>query len=153
MAFISMADARISLNGFPVNSGLIGDSDAIEFPQEVEQYMRKMGVRGEREWGRTGERGGEIKIKTMATSFMGAYLRQRFEIGRLQPQIRYFRLVFEDTNNKQIWTCTRGVLIKGPYGPKAGSSGYEPATWTLEFEDIAYDTATAFFAQPEEVLA
>lgn len=159
MAFMSLAAANISLklNGVEVlgtgnnaNSGLFGESDAIEFPQEVEHFMRKVGVRGEKEWGRTGERGGDVKLKTMATSILGHRIRQKFnaqrKIGSGEFRAIPVQIEFTDTTNGEKWIGTGGVIKAGPHGPKAGSSGYEPSMWTLEFEDIDYQPGSTFEA-------
>ena len=159
MAFMSLAAATMSLKlngvevlgtGINANSGLIGESDAIEFPQEVEHFMRKVGVRGEKEWGRTGERGGDVKIRTMATSVLGHRIRQKFnaqrKIGLGEFAAVPVSLDFKDETNGEKWSGTGGVIKAGPHGPKAGSSGYEPSIWTIEFEDIDYDPGSEFEA-------
>ena len=149
MSYISLSDATLRIGKgatgavsearLNANNGLIGESDAIEFPQEVEILMKKVGVRGEREWGRTGEHGGEVKVKTMATSGLGRWLRVYFESLRAGQGIGdYLSFVYIDENNGQKWECTVGAMPKGPLGPKAGSNGYEPSIWTIEFQDIKY---------------
>ena len=163
MTAISLANTTIEIKNLPVagslgisdeiilnaNSGLFGESDAIEFQQEAEQWMKKVGVRGEKEWGRTGEKGGEVKIRTMATSILGDRLRSVFEDQRdgdsaTEAPSTNIKLTLTDNTNRQTWTCTGGLLIKGPVGPKAGTNGYEASIWTLEFEEIEFTKGSAF---------
>ena len=121
----SLADAEIILNGLPAHAGLVGENDAIQFPPAGDLTVN-------------GKRPGNVKVRTLFNSPLGAYFRQRSELARVDSGLEPLSLVYKSPAG-EMWTCEGGRLIEGPYGPSVGSDGYLDSLYVIKFEDIAYD--------------
>jgi len=138
----SLEQCSLNLNGHEV-TGWSDDTDALSFPS-IDIATSKRGADGSKVTSSTGEKGGPVVIKLLATGkstkfFMNAVTAQ------LNNAAVTFNGLFRDPVNGVTVALTNGNLQNVPLGQTMGKGDVSNKEFTIDFELVIPDYSGANF--------
>ena len=130
------------------------DGECFTLPQEAEIAKIRKGADGQKARFGTGERGGECMISLLPTANSAGYLNGLFQQerqiddqgGGMEPVLLQISVEYVDSGTTV--QCRDGGFLKGPLGISGGDGDFGNLKWTMEFEDIEWDTSGSSAGNP-----
>ncbi len=129
---LSLRGATVIIGGHTV-TGWADESDALSLPA-IESAQITRGADGQLMAMSTGNQGGEVMVKLLATSVSARYFSQRFT-----EQVQGARFVWEGSiryADNTVISLSRGVLKTAPSGITMGTGEVATQEFVFEFEQI-----------------
>ena len=141
MPHIDITNATVVLNGVTIE-GWSEDTDALMLPT-IEYATVKRGADGKLQASSTGNFGGPIEFKLLATSPSTKWFEQKISSQLRGGAPATFEGSIHDRINNTTLRLSRGVLTNAPPGPSLGMGDAASMTFTVDFETIMpnYDSA------------
>ena len=146
MPFINIRNGTFTINGHVVE-GWADEDDALMFPTRTLAQVTR-GADGKMQASSTGNLGGPVEIKLLATSKSHAFLAK--QVAHLNQGGRVvFNAVWNDPVNGVKVSCNRGVMTDIMDHASLGAGTASTVPYTIEFEEIITDvTANKFTSAP-----
>lgn len=147
MPYINLRNHTFTLNDQRIE-GWADEDDALTIPSITLANVTR-GADGKLQASTTGNLGGPVEVKLLATSasvkYMSGYVSHVQNGGRV-----VFQGVLTDHSNGTVTTMTNGVLTDVMPGPSLGGGAASTVTYTIEFETIIanYDAAESLTGAP-----
>ena len=139
-----LGDAEVQLNGSHTVEGWSDADDALMLPDKIPVAVAKFGADGKMAAYSTGQQGGPVMYKLLATSNTAAFLyRELVKQRKGEEQALQWTCDVSHANSGVSIHMEGGILTDGPMGPRLGAGNAADEEFEITFETINanYDSA------------